>query len=133
MYVKAFPHTFAFLIDTYSVLDSGILNAIIVSAAMKEAGSTQSGIRLDSGDLRADSIECRKIWNEYFSEGPYLTIIASDDLHEERLVEMQKLGNEIDIFAIGTNIATCKKQPALGLVCKLVELDGIPKMKFSAD
>jgi nicotinic acid phosphoribosyltransferase len=37
---------------------------------------------------------------------------------------MQEKGNEIDTFAIGTHIATCKKQPALGLVCKLVELDG---------
>lgn len=46
---------------------------------------------------------------------------------------MQEKGNEIDCFAIGTHIATCKKQPALGLVCKLVELDGKPKMKFSED
>jgi nicotinate phosphoribosyltransferase len=39
---------------------------------------------------------------------------------------------EIDIFAIGTNIATCKKEPALGVVCKLVELDNVPKMKLSS-
>ncbi len=49
-----------------------------------------------------------------------LTIIASDDLYEERLIEMVKDKCEIDIFAIGTNIATCKKQPALGVVCKLL-------------
>ena len=34
---------------------------------------------------------------------------------------------------MGTNIATCKKQPALGLVCKLTEINGVSKMKFSAD
>lgn len=39
---------------------------------------------------------------------------------------------EIDIFAIGTNIATCKKEPALGVVCKLVELGNMPKMKLSS-
>ena len=37
------------------------------------------------------------------------------------------------MYAIGTHIATCKKQPALGLVCKLTEIDGVPRMKFSAD
>jgi nicotinate phosphoribosyltransferase len=34
---------------------------------------------------------------------------------------MEKKGSTIDIYAIGTNIATCQKQPALGLVYKLVE------------
>ncbi len=46
---------------------------------------------------------------------------------------MQKNGSEIDIYAIGTHIATCKKQPALGLVCKLTEINKVPKMKFSSD
>jgi nicotinate phosphoribosyltransferase len=36
------------------------------------------------------------------------------------------------VYAIGTNIATCKKQPALGLVCKLVELIEVPKMEISS-
>jgi len=58
--------------------------------------------------------------------------VASDDLYEERLIELMQNKCEIDIFAIGTNIATCKKQPALGVVCKLVELDGVPKMKLSS-
>ena len=61
-----------------------------------------------------------------------LTISASDDLFEERLIEIENSKSEIDVYAIGTNIATCKKQPALGLVCKLVELDGVPKMKLSS-
>lgn len=61
-----------------------------------------------------------------------LTIAASDDLFEERLIEIENNKSEIDIYAIGTNIATCKKQPALGLVCKLVELNGVPKMKLSS-
>jgi nicotinate phosphoribosyltransferase len=59
--------------------------------------------------------------------------LASDDLHEEKLVEMEKNHSQINIYAIGTNIATCKKQPALGLVCKLTEINKVPKMKFSSD
>lgn len=53
-------------------------------------------------------------------------------MYEERLIDMVKDKCEIDIFAIGTNIATCKKQPSLGVVCKLVELDKVPKMKLSS-
>lgn len=77
------------------------------------------------------SKECRRIWGNYIPD-VRLNIVASDDLYEERLVELMDKNCEIDIFAIGTNIATCKKQPALGIVCKLVELDGEPKMKLSS-
>jgi nicotinate phosphoribosyltransferase len=62
-----------------------------------------------------------------------LLILASDDLNEERLIEMENNQSEIDVYAVGTNIATCKKQPALGLVCKLTQINGVPKMKFSSD
>lgn len=50
-YAKAFPNSFRTLIDTYSTLDSGILNTIIVGRALISAGVTDIGLRLDSGDL----------------------------------------------------------------------------------
>lgn len=131
-YAKSFSHNFKTLIDTYSTLESGILNTIIVAKALSEAGIERFGIRLDSGDLCDLSKKVRKIWTKYASELSF-SIFASDDLHEERLIEMEANGSEIDIYAIGTHIATCKKQPALGLVCKLTEINKIPKMKFSGD
>lgn len=51
MYARAFPNTIVTLIDTYSTLDSGVPNTIILCAALAEAGLKEFGIRLDSGDL----------------------------------------------------------------------------------
>lgn len=130
-FAQAFPDNFVTLVDTYSTLESGMINTILIAGALMKAGIFKIGIRLDSGDLGELSRECRALWKYHYPEHE-LTIVASDDLYEERLIEIEALGSEIDIYAIGTNIATCKKQPALGLVCKLVELKRIPKMKLSS-
>ena len=84
MYAKAFSSHVVALIDTYSTVDSGILNSIIVGKALISAGVTYFGIRLDSGDLCQYSKQCRKIWDKYVPEHK-LTIVASDDLNEERI------------------------------------------------
>jgi nicotinate phosphoribosyltransferase len=55
MYARAFPDDVVTLVDTYSTIDSGILNSIIVGKALIEAGVKKYGIRLDSGDLREGS------------------------------------------------------------------------------
>lgn len=48
---QAFPQNFTALIDSYSTLESGMLNAIVVGKALIEAGIKNIGVRLDSGDL----------------------------------------------------------------------------------
>lgn len=63
MYSQAYPNNFTTLIDSYSVLDSGLLNTIVVAKALEEAGVKSFGLRLDSGDLGEQSKSCRKIWN----------------------------------------------------------------------
>jgi nicotinic acid phosphoribosyltransferase len=70
-------------------LESGILNTIIVGKALIEAGVAEIGIRLDSGDLCALSKTCRSIWDKAVPTHR-LMILASDDLYEERLIEMEK-------------------------------------------
>lgn len=52
-----------------------------------------------------------------------LKVAASNSLNEESIISIREKGGEIDIYAVGTNLVTCQKEPALGLVYKLVEIE----------
>ncbi len=112
-YAGAVPYNGIFLVDTYDTLE-GVKKAI---QACIELGVTMKGIRLDSGDLAYLSSEARKILDDAgFKDAK---IAASNDLDEETISSLKKQGAKIDIWGIGTNLATSKSQPALGGVYKL--------------
>ncbi|KAJ5069277.1 nicotinate phosphoribosyltransferase [Anaeramoeba ignava] len=135
-YALSFPNGFLALVDTYDTLLSGVPNFLTVAYALHKLGYKPTGIRLDSGDLAYLSKETRRMFTEfgkkfnadYFSK---LTIVASNDLNEESIIDLNKNHHEIDVFGIGTHLVTCQAQPALGCVYKLVEIDGIPRIKLS--
>lgn len=137
-YAQAYPKSFLALIDTYDTLDSGLWNFIAVALALHDFGYHARGIRLDSGDLAYLSKESRKAFvrvSEQFNI-PYfakLTIVASNDLSEQVLWSLKEQGHEVDCFAIGTHLVTCKTQPALGCVYKLVQVNHQPRIKVSQD
>jgi len=135
-FAQAWPHQFLALIDTYDVNLSGVVNFLAVAVALDKAGYKAVGVRLDSGDLALFSKQVRayfKRCGEKF-ERPYFAgfgIVASDDINEDRVEELEKAGHSINSFGIGTNLVTCQKQPALGCVYKLVELNQIPRIKLA--
>lgn len=130
-YAQAFPRAFLALVDTYNVLDSGVPNFIFVALALRDFGYQPIGIRLDSGDLAELSKAARKMMK--YADLPGMKIVASNDITVQALWDLRERGHEINVFGIGTHLVTCLEQPALGCVYKLVELDGKPRIKLSAD
>mmetsp|Transcript_14833 Transcript_14833/g.41980 ORF Transcript_14833/g.41980 Transcript_14833/m.41980 type:complete len:523 (+) Transcript_14833:131-1699(+) len=126
-YAAAFPKTFLCLIDTYDTIHSGLPNFLYVAQVLEEMGYKPIGIRLDSGDLNALSLECAKVFNTKNYE-----IVASNDINEASLNKLAS-SSAITIYGIGTNLVTCQAQPALGCVYKLVECNQKPRIKISQE
>ena len=115
-YAEAMPNNCVFLVDTYDTIE-GVRKAVEVGRKLRERGFEMVGIRLDSGDLAGLSIEARKILDE--AGFPNAGIVASNDLDEHLVTELKEQGAAIDIWGIGTRLATAFDQPALGGVYKL--------------
>ena len=128
------PKNCTLLLDTYDV-HQGIRNAITVAHEMEARGEHLSAVRIDSGDLARLSKEARAAFD---AEGlSYVKISASNDLDEHTIQSLFAQGAPIDSFGVGTKLATCDPQPALGGVYKLSAVrqgpDGAwkPVMKLS--
>jgi nicotinate phosphoribosyltransferase len=135
-YAQAIPTGFLALVDTYNTLKSGVPNFLCVALALFRIGHKPIGIRLDSGDLAYFSKETRKLFRraaDVFSVDSFanLSIVASNDIDESILFSLGQQGHEIDVFGIGTHLVTCRAQPALGCVYKLVAINGHPRIKLS--
>ncbi|XP_043679089.1 nicotinate phosphoribosyltransferase isoform X4 [Vespula pensylvanica] len=137
-YAIAFPERFTALVDTYDVKRSGILNFCAVALALNDLDYKAIGIRLDSGDLAYLSNATRDIFEKlavkynipWFAQ---LTIVASNDINEETIISLNEQSHKIDCFGIGTHLVTCQRQPALGCVYKMVEINDQPRIKLSQE
>src|SRR3984893_15145652 len=101
------------LVDTYEVRAAV---EKIISAARKPRG-----IRLDSGDLTADSTWARARLDQ--AGWKDVIVFASGDLDEDRISSLLAEGARIDGFGVGTALVTSNDSPTLGVIYKLVELE----------
>mmetsp|Transcript_55956 Transcript_55956/g.81835 ORF Transcript_55956/g.81835 Transcript_55956/m.81835 type:complete len:554 (+) Transcript_55956:63-1724(+) len=137
-YALSFPNGFLALVDTYDTLTSGNRNFAAVAFALRGLGYRPVGVRLDSGDLAALSRGVKAAWRELAETNgaEWLTecqVVASNDINEKSLLQLNEAGHQIDVFGIGTHLATCQQQPALGCVYKLAALRGTARMKLSQE
>ena len=132
-YAKVMPNNCVFLVDTYDTIE-GVRKAIEIGNQLRGRGYEMVGVRLDSGDLAALSMEARRILDE--GGFPEAAIVASNGLDEEIITSLKQQGATINVWGVGTNLSTAKGQPALGGVYKLGAMENTdgtwqPKIKLS--
>jgi nicotinate phosphoribosyltransferase len=132
-YADVMPHNVIFLVDTYNTLE-GVRHAITVGEMMRAEGHTLLGIRLDSGDLAYLSIEARRLLDAHGFQDA--VIVGSNELDEYIIESLKLQGAKVNVWGVGTRLATAYQQPALGGIYKLSAIqhsDGTwePKLKLS--
>lgn len=118
-YAAAMPNNCIFLVDTYDTIE-GVKNAIEVGQKLRKRGYEMVGIRLDSGDMAALSIEARKLLDEAGFE--QAVIVASNDMNEYSIKKLKENGAKITVWGVGTKLVTAYDQAALGGVYKLAAI-----------
>jgi nicotinate phosphoribosyltransferase len=112
-FMDIFPHHSVLLLDTYDV--RAALQKVIAG------GRKPRGVRLDSGDLAADSIWVRQKLDE--AGWGDVEIFMSGDLDEQRISSLLDAGARVDTFGVGTSLSTSLDAPSLSVLYKLVELE----------
>ncbi len=125
--LETFPDSAILLIDTYDPIEGAE-----TAARLKRK---VPGVRLDSGDLLEKSRQVREILDRQGLQDA--KIVASGDLNEYKIEELVARGAPIDLFGVGTDLATSRDVPALSVVYKLVETERAgrvePKTKLSEE
>lgn len=128
-FVEANPDRATLLVDTYDTLGSGVPNAITVGHELAARGGRLRAIRLDSGDLTFLSRKARSMLD---AAGLHeVKIAASNQLDEYIVRSLLQQGAPIDIFGVGTSLATGQPDAVLDGVYKLAAADDAPRIKIS--
>jgi nicotinate phosphoribosyltransferase len=121
-FARIFPGNTTLLVDTFDTLEGTRRAAAIVPAVQ--------AIRIDSGDVESLAHQARAILDG--QDRGMVQIVASGDLDEHLVARLVAAGAPLDGFGVGTELITSRDAPALSMVYKLVELDGVGKFKLSA-
>ena len=118
--LDTFPEDAVLLIDTYDPLQG--------AATAARLGRKLAGVRIDSGDPLEKSRRVREILDRYGLQ--HTKIVASGDLNEYKIAALVAQGAPIDLFGVGTDLATSRDVPALSVVYKLVETEHAGQVEY---
>ncbi len=120
-YAQLNPDRCTLLVDTYSVLHSGVPNAIrVFNEVIVPMGHRPAAIRIDSGDIAYLSKKARKMLDDAgFAD---VKIMASNALDEYIIRDLLIQGAKVDMFGVGENLITSKSDPVFGGVYKLAAI-----------
>jgi nicotinate phosphoribosyltransferase len=121
-FLDVFPEHATLLVDTYDVRSA--IKKIIAR------GRKPAGVRLDSGDLVADSRWVRQQlrragWSD-------VQIFASGDLNEHKIAALLRQGAQVDAFGVGSALVAPTDAPNLSMIYKLVEVESGGQVRQAA-
>ncbi len=121
-FMDIFPQHATLLLDTYST--RAALEKIIAS------GQKPAGVRLDSGDIAADSRWVRRQLDR--ARWRDVQIFASGDLNEQKIAALLRRGAKIDAFGVGSALVAPTDTTNLSTIYKLVEVERGGKTREAA-
>ncbi len=111
-----------YLIDTFDTVEGARIAGSL--------GRPLWGVRLDSGNLLELARTVRGILDDAGLHEA--RIMATSDLNEYRILEFTAAGAPIDVYGVGTDLATSADSPSMGVVYKLVELEEDGHKRYTA-
>ncbi len=102
-----------YLVDTFDALEG-------IRRAVQAVGPGIGAIRIDSGNLLAASIRARALLDSLGAKS--CRIVASGDLDEFRVAELEEAAAPIDAYLVGTSMVTGSGHPTASVVYKLVAI-----------
>jgi nicotinate phosphoribosyltransferase len=101
------------LVDTYDISTG-------VETAVRVAGTSLGGVRIDSGDLPTVAAEVRRQLDELGAVDTRITVTS--DLDEFAIAALA--ASPVDAYGVGTSVVTGSGSPTAGMVYKLVARQG---------
>ena len=139
-FANTYPDNVSLLLDTYSILHSGLPNLIKIDDERiqkypNDPNKRVKAARIDSGDLAREYKKLRKALDA--AGKPYIKLVASNSLDEHKRANREIYQDaHFDSYGVGERLITSSADPVFGGVYKLVavkEEDGsyTPKRKCS--